>query len=424
MRPRDSIGAQIRIGSALPFTVTGRSSCHRKSNCVARYVDSATTMPSGGAVDCSREAVFTTSPVTRSPMRGPRAERDDDLAGRDAHPHGQRRRIVRRRCCTSSRMRSAARIARSASSSWVTGAPKTPNTTLPTIFSTVPPNPSIWRRSSSWKGRSLAVKSSGSAPGSKPALHVGDVGEQRRDEPAFLAEGVQRRAARGAEARLLGVLGAAVGTDPHAPSLRRAATNPGARPCRRRHLDWPRAPVHPALRVPACRRPARRDRTAHGGRASRRRARHAARRHRHRQDLHDRARGRAGAAPDPGDRAEQVARGPARERVPRGVPRQRRRVLRELLRLLPTRGLHPVDRHLHREGQLGQRRDRAAAALGDGRAARAARRAHRGERLVHLRPRLARGVRGADPAGRTRAPRSRSSSRCSGSSTSSTRATT
>ena len=36
-----------------------------------------------------------------------------------------------------------------------------------------------------------------------------------------------------------------------------------------------------------------------------------------------------------------------------------------LLRLLPARGVHPADRHLHREGLLDQRRGRAAAALGD-----------------------------------------------------------
>ena len=97
---------------------------------------------------------------------------------------------------------------------------------------------------------------------------------------------------------------------------------------------------------------------------------------------------------------------PARQRVPRGVPGQRRRVLRELLRLLPARGLRPADGHVHREGLVGQRRDRAAAALGHRRAALPARRPDRRQRLVHLRPRLARGVRGPAPADgpRHRAP--------------------
>ena len=145
MRPRDSIGAQIGIGTALPFTVTGRSSCHRKLKRVARYVDAATTSPSGEAVDCSREAVFTTSPVTRSPMRGPRPRETTTspvaTPTRTARDDGS----CSRRRWISSLMRNAARTARSASSSWVTGTPKTPNTTLPTTFSTAPPNPSICR---------------------------------------------------------------------------------------------------------------------------------------------------------------------------------------------------------------------------------------------------------------------------------------
>ena len=46
------------------------------------------------------------------------------------------------------------------------------------------------------------------------------------------------------------------------------------------------------------------------------------------------------------------------------LPRQRGRVLRLVLRLLPARGVHPADRHLHREGLLDQRGGRAAAPLG------------------------------------------------------------
>ena len=54
------------------------------------------------------------------------------------------------------------------------------------------------------------------------------------------------------------------------------------------------------------------------------------------------------------------------------LPRQRGRVLRQLLRLLPARGVHPVERHLHREGRLDQRRDRPPAPRGDQRPARRA----------------------------------------------------
>ena len=74
-------------------------------------------------------------------------------------------------------------------------------------------------------------------------------------------------------------------------------------------------------------------------------------------------------------------------------PKQRDRVLRLLLRLLPARGLRPSDRHLHREGQLDQRGGRAAAALVHQQPAHAARRDRGVDRVVHLRPRHPAGVR-------------------------------
>jgi excinuclease ABC subunit B len=70
------------------------------------------------------------------------------------------------------------------------------------------------------------------------------------------------------------------------------------------------------------------------------------------------------------------------------LPRQRGRVLRLLLRLLPARGLRAAHRHLHREGKLDQRADRPDAPLGHPRAAGARRRDHRRVRVVHLRYRL------------------------------------
>ncbi len=76
------------------------------------------------------------------------------------------------------------------------------------------------------------------------------------------------------------------------------------------------------------------------------------------------------AAPDADHRAQQDAGGAALRRVQGALPRERRRVLRQLLRLLPARGLRPVDRHVHREGLDHQRRDRSHAPLGDARAAR------------------------------------------------------
>ena len=80
-------------------------------------------------------------------------------------------------------------------------------------------------------------------------------------------------------------------------------------------------------------------------------------------------------------------------------------LLRQLLRLLPARGVHPAARHLHREGRLDQRGDRPAAAGGHQFAGEPARRDHRGQRLVHLRPGLARGLPRDDgrrwPSGKT-----------------------
>ena len=64
-------------------------------------------------------------------------------------------------------------------------------------------------------------------------------------------------------------------------------------------------------------------------------------------------------------RAEQDARGAALRRDARALPGERRRVLRQLLRLLPARGVHPVDRHVHRQGRDHQRPDRPDAPLGD-----------------------------------------------------------
>ena len=93
---------------------------------------------------------------------------------------------------------------------------------------------------------------------------------------------------------------------------------------------------------------------------------------------------------------EQDARRPALWRVQELLPRQRGRVFRLLLRLLPAGGLRPAHRHLHREGILDQRADRPHAPLGDARAARARRRHHRRLGLVHLRHRLGRDLHGDD----------------------------
>jgi excinuclease ABC subunit B len=51
-------------------------------------------------------------------------------------------------------------------------------------------------------------------------------------------------------------------------------------------------------------------------------------------------------------------------RVPRVLPAQRGRVFRQLLRLLPARGLRAAARPVHREGLVDQRAHRADAAVG------------------------------------------------------------
>ena len=126
------------------------------------------------------------------------------------------------------------------------------------------------------------------------------------------------------------------------------------------------------------------------------------------QDGHDGLRDRAGPEADARARPQQDARGPALQRVPRVLPRQRGRVLRLLLRLLPARGLRPAPGPLHREGLLDQRRDRPAAPRRHGRAVRARGRDHRRLGLGDLRHRLARALQGEDAAaeaGRVDRPR-------------------
>jgi hypothetical protein len=98
----------------------------------------------------------------------------------------------------------------------------------------------------------------------------------------------------------------------------------------------------------------------------------------------------ADPAPGADPRAQQDAGRPALRRVQELLPRQRGRVFRLLLRLLPAGGLRAAHRHLHREGILDQRADRPHAPLGHAGAARARRRHHRRLGLLHLRHRLGR----------------------------------
>ena len=129
-----------------------------------------------------------------------------------------------------------------------------------------------------------------------------------------------------------------------------------------------------------------------------------ARRDRHRQDLHDRQGDRAAPEADARAGPQQDARRAALRRVPRVLPGQRGRVLRQLLRLLPARGVPAAVRHVHREGLEPERRDRQAPPRGDPRPVRAARRDHRRQRQLHLRPRRAGRLRRDGPPPPARRP--------------------
>ncbi len=171
-----------------------------------------------------------------------------------------------------------------------------------------------------------------------------------------------------------------------------------------RHRSLP-----PRIRLRASRRPGP-CRARAGRRAEpRRQAPGAARRHRIGQDLQHGAGDLAREPAHAGDGAQQDAGGAAVPGVPALLPEQRRRVLRQLLRLLPAGSLRAGQRHVYREGIDHQRRDRSHAAVGHAIALRAPRRDHRRQRVVHLRPGLAGCVLRPGAAARKRAAhRSRS----------------
>ena len=170
----------------------------------------------------------------------------------------------------------------------------------------------------------------------------------------------------------------------------------GAAPPAPSGQDRGRLPPRHQVGFRAPRRPAAGDRRAGRRRQPQRPHPGAARRHRLGQDLHHGQgdRGDPAAGADPG--AQQDAGGAALRRVPLVLSRQRGRVFRLLLRLLPARGLRPAHRHLYREGIVDQRADRPHAPRGDARAARARRRDHRRLGVVHLRHRLGRDLFGHD----------------------------
>ena len=125
-------------GCCLPLARTGSTSSYAIVLRVAWYVSWPTRIPFTGAADCRRAAVLTTSPDTMpSPCAG-----FADTETR-ASPVLTAMRTSR---SIPSRIASAARTARSGSSPWAMGAPKTAITASPMNFSTVPPKDSITER--------------------------------------------------------------------------------------------------------------------------------------------------------------------------------------------------------------------------------------------------------------------------------------
>ncbi len=150
--------------------------------------------------------------------------------------------------------------------------------------------------------------------------------------------------------------------------------------------------VQAGQRIYAIRRPADCHRRTHRRCTRGRPDAGAAGRDRVGQDLHHGQgdRGIAATRADPG--AQQDPRRAALWRVQELLPRERSRIFRQLLRLLPARSLRPAQRHLYREGKQRKRGDRPDAPLGHPRAARTRRRDHRRLGVVPLRYRLGRNL--------------------------------
>ena len=184
----------------------------------------------------------------------------------------------------------------------------------------------------------------------------------------------------------------------HSKRIGRARHHRRVRPpqaCAPRKIDG-RQGVQAGQRVYSLGRPADCDRRIEQRGQGRRPDAGAAGRDRVGQDLHHGQgnRGIAAARADP--RAQQDPCRAALRRVQELLPRERSRIFRQLLRLLPARSLRPAQRHLYREGKQRKRGDRPDAPLGHPRAARTRRRDHRRLGVVPLRYRLGRNLFGDD----------------------------
>ena len=139
-------GASTRYaasGCALPFSESSPSGSKTNACCVSANVEGPTRICPGPAAFCRRDAAFTVSPVTAyafalsDPMwpatTGPVLM---PMCTASGWPTRDIQRSLSVAMC--SRISSAARTARSGSSSCATGAPKTAITASPMYFSTKP----------------------------------------------------------------------------------------------------------------------------------------------------------------------------------------------------------------------------------------------------------------------------------------------
>ena len=136
---RSPTTSNAETGSSLPFSSSRCSTPHANRSPAARRVTSPTRMRPGDACDWRRAAVFSASPVAPYSTRPP-----PPIGPSTTSPVSMPTRIsigeVSPSVCPT--MRSAARIARSASSSCVAGAPKSARIPSPARSLTVPPNAS------------------------------------------------------------------------------------------------------------------------------------------------------------------------------------------------------------------------------------------------------------------------------------------
>ena len=124
-RPIASTASHTSTGSVFPFADTGSCSRYTIARSVARCVAAPTRIPSTGAAAWMRAAVFITSPAT---IDSPSAARASSVTSASpvATPTRTWRSSASPRSFSAeidSRAASAARTARSGSSSWAVGAP-------------------------------------------------------------------------------------------------------------------------------------------------------------------------------------------------------------------------------------------------------------------------------------------------------------